>query len=104
MAIVVVETDRSIYVQSWGVFRLRRDRVSADDNMFDSGGHSLLATQVISRVRAQFSIELPIRALFDRPTISGLSEVIANAYRSTVEPKIPAIVRVAREQYRRNQP
>jgi len=47
---------------------------------------------------------LPIRALFDRPTISGLSEVIANAYRSTVEPKIPAIVRVAREQYRRNQP
>ena len=79
---------------------LRRDRISTDDNFFDLGGHSLLATQVISRVREQFRIELPIRALFDRPTISGLAEAIVNADKSVPETQEPAIVRVPREQYR----
>jgi acyl carrier protein len=55
---------------------LRRDRVGADDNFFELGGHSLMATQVLSRVQESFGVELPLRAMFDRPTVAGLAEEI----------------------------
>ena len=79
---------------------LRRDRISTDDNFFDLGGHSLLATQVMSRVREQFKVELPIRALFDSPTVAGLAEAIAEADKTSARNPEPAIVRVSREAYR----
>jgi amino acid adenylation domain-containing protein len=52
---------------------LRLDRVSIEDNFFSLGGHSLLATQVISKLRAAFHIDLPLRALFEAPTIAALA-------------------------------
>ena len=78
----------------------RRERISSDENFFELGGHSLLATQVISRIREQFKVELPIRALFDRPTIAGLASAVEIASNSSPQNGVPAITRVSREAYR----
>lgn len=50
--------------------------VGAGDNFFDLGGHSLIATQIASRVREAFRIELPVRAIFEEPTVAGLARFI----------------------------
>jgi amino acid adenylation domain-containing protein len=58
---------------------LRVNGIGVHDNFFELGGNSLQATQVVSRVRNEFKIEMPLRTLFERPTPGAIAESIATA-------------------------
>ena len=67
-----VETElAAIWSQVLGI-----PEIGIRDNFFESGGHSLLATQLMSKIRTAFGIDLPLRALFNKPTVEGLSLVV----------------------------
>jgi amino acid adenylation domain-containing protein len=55
---------------------LKLERVGRDDNFFDLGGNSLFATRINSRLRQAFQLDLPLRSLFEKPTIAALAEHI----------------------------
>jgi amino acid adenylation domain-containing protein len=58
---------------------LSLERVGMEENFFDLGGHSLLAAQIIHRINQTFEIDLPMRVIFDQPTIAGLALSIEEA-------------------------
>jgi hypothetical protein len=58
---------------------LEQPRVGVQDNFFELGGHSLLATRVISRIRDEFNVDLPVRRMFETPTIEALALSVVEA-------------------------
>jgi amino acid adenylation domain-containing protein len=65
-------------VQIWSQV-LGIDKMGVHSNFFDLGGHSLLANQVISRMNDTFRVKLPLRAIFETPSVAGLAQAIESA-------------------------
>jgi len=76
----------AVLVQIWAEV-LGLERVGIHDNFFALGGHSLLATQIISRVRDAFQVELPLRTLFQAPTVSELALILVQQMMEAAPPE-----------------
>lgn len=70
---------------------LKLDKVGIHDHFFELGGHSLIATQAIARFRQAFSTELPLRCLFESPTIAQLAALVESSFDRQPVSMAPAI-------------
>lgn len=87
---------QEILANLWAAI-LSIEKVGIYDNFFELGGHSLLATQVISRLRTAFQIELPLRCIFESPTVAQLSEALLAESQKGIGLTAPPILPVSRE-------
>jgi amino acid adenylation domain-containing protein len=77
---------------------LKVKQVGIYDNFSNLGGHSLLATQVMSRVHIALQADVPLRSLFEAPTVAGLAEQVEGALRSDQRVATPPLVPISRQQ------
>jgi amino acid adenylation domain-containing protein len=84
-----------LVAQAWQEV-LKVKNLGIDDNFFELGGHSLLAVQIISRLQDAFNREIPLRLIFEAPTVADLVGKLENVVRDGQGPKLPPIVPVPR--------
>ncbi|MBD1918090.1 MULTISPECIES: non-ribosomal peptide synthetase [Cyanophyceae] len=89
LAVAPTTSVEAALVEIWA--KLLGQQVGIDDNFFELGGHSLLATQLVSRVRDRLQIELPLRTIFETPTIAELAKQI-DTLQATFQPKFTALI------------
>ncbi|HJT57659.1 MAG TPA: amino acid adenylation domain-containing protein, partial [Ktedonobacteraceae bacterium] len=78
---------------------LGNEQIGIQDNFFELGGHSLLATRVVARIRATLQVDLPLRAIFEAPTIQGLARHIAAMDFAKLDHSVPSLAPGRRSDY-----
>ena len=85
-------------VEIWAqVLKLAPEKIGVEDNFFELGGHSLLATRLIAKIRSRLGIDVPLKALFERPSVAQFAKLVPKAGKSDIPPLRP----VDRSQYER---
>jgi amino acid adenylation domain-containing protein len=77
---------------------LQIEHIGVQENFFEIGGHSLLATQVMARIKKLVGVEIPLRVLFESPTVAGLAGRVRQALRQSEELQEPPVLPVSRNQ------
>jgi amino acid adenylation domain-containing protein len=72
------------------------EKVGRNDSFFDLGGHSLLGVRVLSRIRDAFDVDIPLRAIFESPTIAQLAHLVIETHAHGSGDDTPAIVPLSR--------
>ena len=85
-----------LIAQTWREV-LKFENVGIYDNFFELGGHSLVATQIVARLQEAFNKDVPLRVLFDAPTIAEFTQELETIIRDGRAPGLPPIVRVPRD-------
>jgi acyl carrier protein len=79
------------------------ERVGLNDNFFELGGHSLMVAQIMAQVRERFQVELPLRSVFEKPTLGYLAQLIGSDQHERPQPEIVRIRAVPRRQGNTNE-
>ncbi|UNY98316.1 amino acid adenylation domain-containing protein [Zhouia spongiae] len=69
-------------------------KIGIFDNFFELGGHSLIATQLISKIRDEINVELPLKLIFQKPILMDFAKTIANSKSAVGISRVTAIPRV----------
>ncbi len=101
-AATFVEAESETQRQLCGIWRdvLELKRVGVHDNFFALGGHSLKATRIISKIDKVFAVAVPLRTLFEKPSVEALATVIDTMRSSEQPPRKTAIKKISRSERR----
>ena len=75
-----------IVAEAWAeVLAVEVEQIGVHDSFFELGGHSILAIKMLARLQDEFDIDIPVRAVFEQPTIAGLVAEIEFLLREEIE-------------------